>query len=177
VIEVRDAKDFHRLATRIGKLDKEVQKELRRQLTKVAKPVVVEVKAAILELPSGRGKSDIKVKRGQKVGLRSALSRAVTSRSATTRKGAGLHIRVSTKRFLTLFPQGNRMLPYYVEGRIERGWKHPVFGAEMDKPENWPIQKPTPFLTVTAVKYKKEMEKGVNEAFTDALTKVGIVFK
>jgi hypothetical protein len=177
MIEVRDAQDFHRLATRIGKLDNEVKKEMRRKFTKIAKPVVVEVKAAALSLPSGRGKSDIKVKRGSPVGLRSAISRSVGSRSTTTRKGAGLHIRVSTKRFLTLFPQGNRKIPYYVEGRIKRGWKHPVFGQNMDKPENWPIQKPTPFLTVTAKKHKQEMAKEVNEAFTDALTKVGIVFK
>jgi hypothetical protein len=177
MIEVRDAKDFHRLATRIGKLDNEVKKEMRRKFTKIAKPVVADVKAAALSLPSGRGKSDIKVKRGSPVGLRSAISRSVGSRSTTTRKGAGLHIRVSTKRFLTLFPQGNKKLPYYVEGRTKRGWKHPVFGANMDKPENWPIQNPTPFLSVTALKHREKMIVEVNEVFTEALTKVGIVFK
>lgn len=177
MIEVKGGKDFHRLATRIGKLDKEVQKELKARLRKTAKPIVNEVKAEVLSLPSGNGKSSIRVKQGQRISLRAAIAKAVGADVRTTRKGAGVHIRVKKKRFLAVSDRNNANLPWYVQGRPKRGWKHPVFGAEMDKPENWPIQKPSPYLDDTVKKHKEEFAKEVNEAFADALTKVGIVFK
>jgi hypothetical protein len=177
MIEVRDAKDFHRLATRIGKLDKEVQKELKARLKKASNPVVAEVKAEVLALPSGRGKSAIRVKNGQRIGLRVAIARAVGADVRTTRKGAGAHIRVKRNKFLAISGRDNRNLPWYVQGRPKRGWKHPIFGQNMDKPEDWPIQKPTPFLDETVKKHKPKFIKEVNEAFTDALTKVGINFR
>jgi len=181
MIEVRDAKDFHRLATRIGKLDKEVKKELRKKLIKVSKPVVTEVKTAALSLPSGRGKSSIRVKQGQRVSLRAAIAKSVGSKATTTRKGAGLHIRVNAKKFEAISGRSNTSrrynLPWYVDGRVKRGWKHPVFGANKDKPETWPIQKPTPFLGVTVRKSAGKIRNEVNEAFTDALKEVGINFR
>jgi len=177
MIEVKGGKDFHRLATRIGNLDKEVQKELKARLKKAAKPVVTEVKAEVLSLPSGRGKSSIRVKQGQRVSLRTAIARSVVSEVRTTRKGAGAHIRVKKKKFLAVSGRNNVNLPWYVQGRPKRGWKHPVFGAEMNQPENWPIQKPSPYLDETVKRHKADFAKEVNEAFTDALTKVGIVFK
>lgn len=177
MIEVKGGKDFHRLATRIGKLDKEVQKELKARLKKVAKPVVVEVKAEVLSLPSGQGKSSIRVKQGQRISLRTAIAKAVVAEVRTTRKGAGVHIRVKKKKFLAVSGRDNANLPWYVQGRPKRGWKHPVFGAEMDKPEDWPIQKPSPYLDETVKKHKEDFAKEVNEAFTDALTQVGINFR
>jgi len=47
----------------------------------------------------------------------------------------------------------------------------------MNKPEDWPIQKPTPYLDETVKKHKAEFAKEINEAFTDALTQVGINFR
>lgn len=181
MIEVRDAKDFHRLATRIGKLDNEVKKEMRKQLVKVTKPVIVEVKTAALSLPSGRGKVSIRVKNGQRASLRASIAKSVGSKATTTRKGAGLHIRVNAKKFEAVSGRASRgkrySLPWYVDGRVKRGWKHPVFGANMDKPETWPIQKPTPFLGVTVRKSAGRIRDEVNEVFTEALDKVGIHFK
>jgi hypothetical protein len=177
MIEVKGAKDFHRLATRIGKLDKEVQKELKARLKKAAKPVVVEVKAEALGLPSGQGKSSIRVKSGQRIGLRAAIAKSVVAEVKTTRAGAGAHIRVKKKKFLAVSGRNNANLPWYVQGRPKRGWKHPVFGGNMDHPADWPIQKPSPYLDETVKKHKGDFAKEVNEAFTDALTKVGIVFK
>ena len=176
MIEVK-SRDFAKLQREVGHLDKEVQKAIKARLRKAIKPVVAEVKMEALGLPSGRGKSSIRVKTGQRVSLRAALAKAVVGQLVSTRKGAGAHIRINKKKFLAVSGRDNGNLPWYVQGRPKRGWKHPVFGQNMNKPGEWPTQKPTPFLDETVKKHKEAYAKEVNEAMLDACNQVGIKFK
>jgi hypothetical protein len=176
MIEVK-SRDFAKLQREVGKLDKEVQKAMKARLRKAIKPVVAEVKAEALGLPSGQGKSSIRVKRGQQVSLRSAIARSVVGQLVSTRKGAGAHIRVKKAKFLAISGRDNVNLPWYVQGRPKRGWKHPVFGGNMNQPESWPIQKATPFLDETVKKHKEAFAKEMNKTVLDACDAVGIHFK
>jgi hypothetical protein len=176
MIEVK-SRDFAKLQREVGKLDKEMQKALKNRLRKAIKPVVVEVKAEALSLPSGRGKSSIRVKSEQRVSLRTALAKSVVGQLVSTRKGAGAHIRVKKSKFLAISGRDNANLPWYVQGRPKRGWKHPVFGNNMENPQNWPIQKATPFLDETVKRHKKAFADEMNKAIFDACDAVGIHFK
>ena len=183
-----ESKDFANLQRGVGKLDKEVQKAIKARLRKAIKPVVAEVKAEALLLPSGRGKSPIRSKAGQRPSLRVSLSRAVIGELVTTKRGAGAHVRVKKSRFMAISGRDNPNLPWYVEGRpgkrnprikgsAQRGWKHPVFGHNMDHPETWPTQSATPFLDATVKKHKEAYAEEVNAAFLDAMEKLDIHFK
>ena len=176
MIEVK-SRDFAKLQREVGKLDKEVQKAIKARLRKAIKPVVAEVKAEALGLPSGQGKSSIRVKSGQRVSLRSALAKSIVGQLVSTKKGAGAHIRVKKSKFLAISGRDNANLPWYVQGRPKRGWKHPVFGGNMDHPADWPIQKATPFLDETVKRHKAAFAKEMNETVLDACNAVGIHFK
>jgi len=176
MIEVK-SRDFAKFNREVGKLDKEVQKAMKARLRKAIKPVVAEVKAEALSLPSGRGKSSIRVRQGQRISLRTALAKSVVGQLVSTRKGAGAHIRVKKEKFIAISGRNNVNLPWYVQGRPKRGWKHPVFGNNMDNPQNWPIQKATPFLDETVKKHKSDFAKEMNETVFDAHKALGIHFK
>jgi len=176
MIEVK-SRDFAKFNREVGKLDKEVQKAMKVRLRKAIKPVVTEVKTAALALPSGRGKSSIRTKQGQRVSLRAAIAKSVVGKLVSTRKGAGAHIRVQKAKFLAVSGRDNVNLPWYVQGRPKRGWRHPVFGNNMDNPQNWPMQKATPFLDETVKKHKEAFAKEMNETVFDAHKALGIKFK
>lgn len=170
------SQDFARYNREIGKVDKEMRKAMRKRLKNATAPVVQDVKQAALSLPSGQGQSGIRAKNG-KPSLRASIAAAVGASVRMTGKGAGAHIRISRDKFLRVSDRGNRNLSWYVEGRPKRGWKHPVFGAAKDKPETWPIQKPTPFLGVTVDRHKKNYRKEVSEVVWDALKECKIPTK
>lgn len=176
MIEVK-SKDFAKLQREVGRLDKEVQKALKIRLKKAMQPVILEVKAAALALPSNRGESVIRNSKGSRPGLRLSLSRSVVGQLKTSGKTSGANIMVRKAKFLAISQRDNANLPWYVQGRPKRGWRHPVFGRNMDKPETWPIQKPTPFLDETIKKRKDHFATQVNESFGDALDKLDVHFK
>jgi hypothetical protein len=178
MIEVK-AEEFGDYYKRIGKVDAEIRKALRRRLTAAAKPVVQEVKQAALSIPSKGGEASTKRRKsGETAGLRASLALATQSYFYATAKGGGVKIRVSRSKFEAVSGRPNT-IPYYVEGRRKRAWKHPVFEKtkgpiSSGNAQNWITQKPSPFLGVTVVKHKDAYGREVVEAINDAIKECNI---
>lgn len=141
-----DRSEFIVFYKSIDAVSPEIQKSMRKRLNVAAKPVVADIKQAVLAIPS-------KVESGQTqqgyenlFSLRRAIANSVKSRFNGTGKGGVLQIRVSTTDFMALAGRP-RTIPYYLEGR-KRRWRHPVFGNK----NNWVDQQPHPYLAVTAYK-------------------------
>lgn len=181
MIEVK-AEEFGDYYKRIGKVDAEVRKALRRRLTAAAKPVVQDVKQAARSLPSKGGEVSTKRrKKDETVGLRASLALATQSYFYATQKGGGIKIRVSRSKFLAVSGRPNT-IPYYVEGRRKRAWKHPVFEKTKGpvlkgNAENWVTQDPTPFLGETVQKHRAVYAREVTEAINDAIKNCNIPIK
>jgi len=163
-----DYKEFGKFYSAMSKVDPEVKKQLRKRLMEAAKPIVDEVKTVELQIPSKSGQAESKrKKRGENLGLRQSLAAATIADLKATKRGGAVHIRVSTTRFMAASGRP-RTLPYYMEGRRKRPWRHPVYGNR----ENWVTQRPHPFLGVTVMKHKNEFEKQVTSAVLDAIASV-----
>ena len=163
-----DSKEFGDFYRAMSKIDPEVKKQLRKRLTDAAKPIVDEVRSVELQIPAKAGSAASKrKKRGETLGLRQSLAAATVSEIKATKRGGAVHIRVSTTRFMAASGRP-RTLPYYMEGRRKRPWRHPVYGNK----QNWVTQSPHPFLGVTVQKHKDEFEKEVTSAVLDAIASV-----
>ena len=163
-----DYKEFGEFYRRMGKISPEVKKQLRKQLTQAAKPVVQAVQNAELNIPAKSGETAAaRRKKGEILGLRRSLAAATVSEIKATKNGGAVHIRVSTTRFMSVSGRP-RTVPYYVDGRRKRPWRHPVYGNR----NKWVTQSPHPFLGVTVLKHKDEFEKQVSSAVLDAIASV-----
>jgi len=163
-----DYKEFGDFYRRMSKIDPEVKKQLRKRLTEAAKPVVDDVRRAELQIETKSGETEMKrKKRGETLGLRQSLAAATVSEIKATKRGGAVHIRVSTTRFMAASGRP-RTVPYYMEGRRKRPWRHPVYGNR----NKWVTQSPHPFLGVTVLKHKDEFEKQVTSAVLDAIASV-----
>lgn len=161
-------KEFIAFFKAVAKVDPELKKALRKNITVLAKPIVADVKAAELAIPSQGGEAGGgRKKKGEILGLRAALANATKSDFNTTGRGAVIHIRVSSSKFMAVSGRP-RSLPYYMEGRRKRKWRHPIFGNK----ENWVEQSPHPFLAVTVLKHKDKFVDGVADAVNEALGQI-----
>lgn len=167
------AEEFKKYYKKISNVDAEIRKALRKNLMESVKPVVEAVRQAALAIPSKNGQAVAqRKKKGESLGLRQSLATATKADLNATGRGAGVHIRVSRSRFASISgrPGG---LPYYVDKRVKKPWRHPVFadkGATKGTSQGaWVTQAAHPFLGVTASKYRKEYEKAVSKATVDAL--------
>jgi len=171
-VESDDFRKFY-LATR--DIDKKILAKAKKELKKAAEPAALEAKKAVLATPS-EAHHHLEGAPRPRVGLRASIAASIKVGFKSTKKHAGVVIRVDAKQFAALSEAGGRTgkkigkLPRYVEGRIKR-WKHPVFGQNMDKPADWPIQQSHPFLRKSVMKHKPEfveaMAKSVESAFTE----------
>jgi hypothetical protein len=160
-----NAKEFAVFYKAISMTDPELKKSLRKRLLSLAKPIVDDVKHAEMNIPSKRGKvGDTRKKKGETLGLRASLAAATKADFNGTGRGAVLHIRVSGTRFVSVSGR-SRTLPYYMEGRRKRAWRHPVYGNR----NNWIEQEKHPFLNVTVFKHEKEFVNEVSKAVEDTL--------
>lgn len=163
-----DSKELLDLYKALGKAHPEVRKALRRQLTVLAKPIVADVKRAELAIPSRKGSaSGARKKKGSTLGLRDSLANATKADFATMGEGAAVHIRVSSSKFTSVSGRP-RTIPYYMEGRRKRAWRHPVHG----NPNNWVTQKGSPFLMGTVRKHKDSFEKACLKAVHEVLDQI-----
>ena len=170
MIEV-DPADFAKRVREISQVDPEFKKSVKKRLKAASEPVVEEVKRAALSIPSKNGEARVsRKKRGESLGLRVSLANATMSDVNPTKKGAILKIKVSTSKFMTSSGRP-RTVPYYIEGRRKRAWRHPVFGNR----ENWVEQKPHPFLGVTVLPHKMKFAGEVTQALDDALKDSGLL--
>jgi hypothetical protein len=163
-----DAKELQIFYKALGKVDPELRKALRRNLTNLAKPIVQEVKRAAVSIPSKGGDvGGTRKKKGATLGFRASLANATKADFATMGHGAAVHIRVSSGKFIAASGRP-RTLPYYMEGRRKREWRHPVYGND----ENWVSQKPHPFLFATVRSHKDAFEKSCINAVNDILDQI-----
>jgi len=162
-----DTKEFVAFYKALAQFEPELKKALRKRLMTLAKPVVAEVKQAELNLPSKREMGGTRKKKGAHLGLRASLAAATKADFNGTGRGAVLHVRVSTSRFLTVSGRP-RTLPYYMEGRRKREWRHPVYGNK----DNWVGQKPKPFLGEIVARNKPAFALAVNNAVEDVVKEI-----
>ena len=160
-----DATEFVKFFKVVSQIDPEIKKALRKHLMDKAKPVVEEVRQAALSIPSSRSAGETRKKKGASLGLRASIAAAVKSDFNGTRRGAVVHIRVSKTRFLAVSGRENTSLPYYMENRRKRPWRHPVFGNR----EVWVEQDKHPFLAVTVFKHKQEFVNSIQAAVDETL--------
>jgi hypothetical protein len=171
-IEV-DARDYQKFYSAIKSVDVDVQKALRKRITKVAKPIMNEIKEAARDLPSKN--------QGERegVGLREGIAKSIQLKVNNSKKGGfSVRIRASGTKFNAVTGKYKK-LPRYVEGMGTKPWRHPVFP---DKGANggswqgaWVEQPATPFMLKTAMKHKAEVREEVAQAFLDALMKTKLV--
>ena len=162
-----DSAEFKAFYKAMTKVDPEVKKSIRKRLMDAAKPIVEEVKQAELNIPATREAGETRKKKGATLGLRASLANATKADFNGTSKGAAVHIRVSTTKFMAASGRP-RTLPYYMEGRRKRAWRHPVFGNR----EVWVAQSSHPVLAPTVLQHKEKFAKEVTEAVMDALQAV-----
>jgi hypothetical protein len=166
-----DPTDFAKRVREISQVDPEFKKSIKKRLKTAAEPVVQEVKRAALVIPAKGGDAEAsRKKKGENLGLRASLANATIADVNPTKKGAILKIRVSTSKFMSASGRP-RTIPYYMEGRRKRAWRHPVFGNR----ENWVAQQPHPFLGVTVLPHKMKFASEVTQALDDALKDSGLL--
>lgn len=167
-----DARDYQQFYAAIKSVDVNVQKALRKRLTKVAKPIVQEVKGAALDLPS-------KNQKHEGMGLREGLAKATEMKINTGKKGGfSIRIRVSGTKFAAATGKYKK-LPRYVEGMGTKKWRHPVFADAGAKGGTWTgawvEQAPKKFMIDTVTQHKEEVHEEVAQAFLDALKETKLV--
>jgi hypothetical protein len=170
MIEI-DPTDFAKVVKEIAQVDPSFKKTIKKRLKTAAEPVVEEVKRAALAIPAMGGNAELsRKKKGENLGLRASLANATISDINPTKKGAILKIRVSTTKFMSASGRP-RTIPYYMEGRRKKSWRHPVFGNR----DNWVEQTPHPFLGVTVLPHKMKFADEVTKALDDALKDSGLL--
>jgi hypothetical protein len=162
-----DSAEFKAFYKAMTKVDPEVKKAIRKRLMDAAKPIVAEVKQVELNIPATHEAGATRKKKGENLGLRAALASATKADFNGTSKGAAVHIRVSTTKFMSASGRP-RTIPYYIEGRRKRSWRHPVFGNR----DVWVTQSAHPFLAPTVSAHKEKFAKEVTDAVMDALQQV-----
>jgi len=173
---VVESADFHNFYQLTKKIDKKILASAKKELKKAAQPAALEAKKAVLAIPS-EAHHHLEGAPRPRLSLRASIAACIKVGFKSTKKSAGVVIRVDARQFAKISEAGGRTgekigkLPRYVEGRIRR-WKHPVFGQNMDKPEKWPIQPSHPFLRKAVMKHKTEFVKAMEVAVDDAFTEL-----
>jgi hypothetical protein len=162
-----DSKELVAFYKALAQFDPELKKALRKRLIDLAKPVVAEVKAAELGLPSNREVGGTRKKKGGHLGFRASLAAATKADFNGTGRGAALHVRVSTSRFLAVSGRP-RTLPFYMEGRRKHEWRHPVYGNK----DNWVGQKSKPFLGEIVARNKPAFVLAVENSVNDVVKEI-----
>lgn len=173
-IEIKET-DFRDLNLALKDIDKKILANMKRELKKAAQPAVQQAKAAVLATPSSAEHKLANAPR-PRVSLRQSIAASIKVAIKSTKKQAGVFVRVDGRQFASISEAGGRTgnvkkIPKYLDGRRKR-WKHPVFGKNMDKPALWPIQQAHPFLGVTLYKNKKEFKEAVEESMLKAVDEV-----
>lgn len=152
-IEV-DGDDLAGLARQLRRLEdgKELRKQLRKNITAAAKPMVPAIRNKVKGLPS-KGQSRA---RGRP-GLRASTAKATRLQVQMSGRYAGVTVRVDPKKM----PAGMHNLPAYLEGAPPfQRWRHPVFGDT----ETWVTQRPRPYFYAIATHAEPRVKAAVAEA-------------
>jgi len=171
-----ESDDFRNFYVSTRNIDKKVLANMKKELKKAAEPAALEAKKAVLATPS-EAHHKLQNAPRPRLSLRATIAACLKVGFKTTKKSAGVVIRVDARQFAKLSEAGGRTgtkvakLPRYVEGRIKR-WKHPVFGKNMDKPADWPVQQSHPFLRKSVMKHRPEFVKAMAVAVDNAMKEI-----
>jgi hypothetical protein len=174
-VEIKES-DFRNLYINTRNIDKKILANMKKNLKKAAMPAVNDSKEAVRAVPNS-GSHKLPNAPEPKVGLRESIAASIGVGFKSTKKRAGVFIKVDARKFAAISVAGGRTgkklgkLPRYFDGRIKR-WKHPVFGKDMDHPEKWPVQKNGNFWFERSIgkhipEFQNAVQKAVDEAFSD----------
>lgn len=165
-----DATAFTELNRRLKTFDKKVARALNAKVREVAKPVVNDVKASALRIPTTRA-GEVKDTKGKEgLGLRQGIAYATEFRMFYRKNGAVARIRVSGTKFAAATGK-YRKLPRYVEGMSRKPWRHPVFAdkgqtnGKWDGP--WAQQDSTPFMVPVVLAAKNKVRQEIVDVFVN----------
>lgn len=170
-LSARGAVEYRELATRMrqkGRAD--LRKRLRGKIADAGRPVVDEVKQAVLSLPitsHGGGAAQRRhynvarasTARAKKSAERrhTGLRQTVASAIALQQTAKGIRIVVRSARL----PEDQRTLPRHLDS--EKGWRHPVFGNK----SNWVHQQGRPYFASTIKKRAPQFRQAVLDAMDE----------
>lgn len=163
-----NAEEFKVFFRNLAQAEPEMKKELQKKMRKLAAPILNDVKQAEMAIPSKGDFGGTRKIEGGNLGLRASLVAATKIDFSGTGRGAVLKIRVSKSKFEQVSGRP-RSLPWHVEGRLKRTWRHPVFGRRED---SWVVQKPSPYLNKTVFKHQPELIKAITEARDEVLKQI-----
>jgi len=175
-----NASDIKSLARDLKVLgDGHMAKDLYRALRESGLPIVEDVRAAVLAIPSksdgptvarsrramarfGKSKARFKTmaKFERKAGLRETIARAV--KQSVSASGGTITIKVDAD----MLPNNQRMLPWDLEG-VSR-WRHPVYGHDV-----WVTQSSHPFFFPTVQRDLPAFDAAVNKVIDEATAAAG----
>jgi hypothetical protein len=164
-----DAEEFKEYYRAISKIDVELGKAMGKRMRQLAKPIVEEVRAAVLATPAGRSAGATRAKKGSTLGLRAAIAASTKADINKTGKGAAVHIRVSKSKMASI---GGRpvSVAYYYEGR-KANWRHPIFGRRANS-EDWATQAAHPFLAKTVYPHREKFATEIIQILEETLNKL-----
>lgn len=140
----------------------DLQKKLRSNITKAARPVQGQLRAAArsVQVRSSKGGQ---VRPDTSTGLRARVARAV--RISVTRKGVRFVVSASQ-----VDPQYGASLPRYLDGELPRyrRWRHPVFGDA----ETWAMQFGSPWFFRTIRRHTRRVEQAIGEAMDETAREI-----
>jgi hypothetical protein len=164
-----DGKEFVEFYKVLGKTQPELKKAIRKNMRSIAKPILADVRRAEMAIPSKNGSNGSSSKEGS-LGLRASLVAATKIDFNGTGRGAVLSIRVSKSRFEAVSGRP-RSIPWHMEGRLKRKWRHPIFGRRATGADFYD-QKPQPYLYVTVAKHQPRLVNAVAEAVDEVLKQI-----
>jgi hypothetical protein len=165
-VESEDVKQLAKDLNGLG--DGHMVKDLHKSLRDAAQPIVGDIRAAVLAIPSksvdetagrtaraahrfeqSKAKKKTMAKFERKAGLRETIARAVKLSVSAT--GGAVSIKVDA----SMLPDDQRMLPWDLEGSSK--WRHPVYGRDV-----WVTQPSHPYFFGTIDKDLHRVESDVD---------------
>jgi hypothetical protein len=157
--ELRDGGDLKRLIRDLRQLDRQVAKDLTRELRGAMAPIVADVRSMYRGLPSAGRR-----RRRPGPSLRTLLAKAARGQVRTSGRQAGIRVATSGRRM----PAGMGSLPAMVEGPPQgKPFKHPVFGNR----EAWVTQRSPGRFYPTVQRHEDDFRRNVEAAVNQAVAK------
>lgn len=168
-VSAQGAQEYRALAKKLrGK--KEFRKKLRTKIADAGKPVVQDVKQAVMALQVTShgggtaqrkafavGKAKTERAKASAAKRDTGLRRSIASAVGVQITAKGIRIRVSGSKL----PPSQQSLPRHLDS--PKGWRHPVFGNK----SNWVDQKGGPYFAETIKKKAPAFRRAVLEAMDE----------
>lgn len=165
-----DTQEFLAFYKALSQTDPELKKALRKNMRTLAKPILADVRRAEMAIPSKNTPGPKGAGGESFLGLRASLVTATKVDFSGTGRGAVLSIRVSKSKFEAVSGRP-RSLPWHVEGRLKRKWRHPIFGRRATGADFYD-QPPQPYLWKTVSTHQPRLENAVGQAVNEVLQQI-----